>query len=79
VQVAPALKPVTVVENDVASVAVPAAGEGVPLVQPTLTLALPLGLLGTKSLATVNVADRSVLVIVQVPAESEAEQAPLET
>jgi hypothetical protein len=59
------LKPVTVVVNGVASEAAPEAGEGVPLVQLTLTLTLPLGLWGTKSLATVSVADRSVLVIVQ--------------
>ena len=64
-QVAPELKPVTVVVNGVASDAVPEAGEGVPLVQVTLTLTLPLGLSGTKSFSTVSVADRSVLVIVQ--------------
>jgi hypothetical protein len=65
VQVAPALNPVTVVVNGVASEAEPTAGEGVPLVQVTLRFTLA-PLLGTKSLFTVNVALFSVFVIVQV-------------
>jgi hypothetical protein len=64
VQVAPALKPVTVVENGVASEAEPLAGEGVPLVQVTL-IETDAALFGTKSLTTVSVALFSVFVIVQ--------------
>lgn len=77
VQVAPTLKPVTVVTNGVASDAEPAAGEGVPLVQTTVigTLAPSFG---AKSLFTVNVALFRVLVIVQVPADSSAAHVPLE-
>jgi hypothetical protein len=77
VQVAPVLKPVTVVVNGVASEAEPEAGEGEPLVQVTLTVTLP-ALLGTKSLLTVSVALFSVFVIVQTPAESAALQVALE-
>jgi hypothetical protein len=65
VQVAPVVKPVIVVVNGVASDAEPEAGEGVPLVQLTLTLTLA-PLLGLKSLFTVSVALFSVFVIVQV-------------
>jgi hypothetical protein len=64
VQVAPVLKPVTVVVKGVASEAEPEAGDGVPLVHVTLTPTVP-PLLGTKSLLTVSVALFSVLVIVQ--------------
>jgi len=47
VQVEPAtLKPVTVVENGVDGVALPEAGEGVPLVQVTETGTLVVGPLG---------------------------------
>jgi hypothetical protein len=67
-----------VVTKGVASVADPEAGLGVPLVQVTLTLAEPRALSGIKSLFTVKVADRNVLTIVQVPAESRAEHVPLE-
>jgi hypothetical protein len=65
VQVAPGLKPVTVVTNCVASLDVPLLGEGVPLVQvtPTGTLA---PLFGMKSLFTVNVALFRVFVTVHV-------------
>jgi len=63
VHVAPGVKPVTVVVNGTASDAEPDAGEGVPLVQDTLTLT-DAPLFGTKSLFTVNVALFSVLVIV---------------
>ena len=63
VHVAPTLKPVTVVVNGAASDADPDAGEGVPLVQDTLTLT-DAPLFGTKSLFTVNVALLSVFVIV---------------
>jgi hypothetical protein len=77
VQVAPALKPVTVVENGVASEAEPLAGEGVPLVQVTL-IETDAALFGTKSLTTVSVALFSVFVIVQEPADSSAEQVRLE-
>jgi hypothetical protein len=66
VQVAPAEKPVTVVVNGAPSAAEPPAGDGVPLVQLTLTLTGAL-LFGTKSLLTVNVALVWVLVIVHVP------------
>jgi hypothetical protein len=59
------LKPVIVVTNGVASLAEPDAGDGVPLVQVTLTLTLaPLS--GWKSLFTVSVALFSVFVIVQL-------------
>jgi hypothetical protein len=64
VQVAPTVKPVTVVVNGVASEAEPEAGEGEPLVQVTLTPTVP-PLFGTKSLLTVRVALLRVLVIVQ--------------
>jgi hypothetical protein len=50
--------------NGVDSVAVPDAGEGVPLVQLTLTLT-EAPLFGTKSLFTMNVPALSVLVMVQ--------------
>jgi hypothetical protein len=50
--------------NGVASEAVPLAGEGVPLVQLTLTLT-DAPLLGMKSLLTMNVPALSVFVIVQ--------------
>jgi hypothetical protein len=65
VQVVPAVKPVTVVTNGVASLAEPDAGLGVPLVQETLTLTLAPSF-GTKSLFTVRVALFSVFVIVQL-------------
>jgi hypothetical protein len=77
VHVAPTLKPVMVVANGVASEAVPAAGDGVPLVQVTTTATLAPSF-GAKSLLTVKVAVFSVFVIVHVPAESAAEQVPLE-
>jgi hypothetical protein len=64
VHVAPGLKPVIVVVNGVASDAEPDAGEGVPVVQVTLTLTV-VPLFGTKSLFTVSVALFSVLTIVQ--------------
>ena len=73
VQVAPIEKPVTVVVNGEASEAWPELGEGVPLVQVTLT-GTDAALLGTKSLWTVKVALFSVLVIVQAP---EPDGAPL--
>jgi hypothetical protein len=65
VQVAPGVNPVTVVENGVASDADPDAGEGVPLLQLTLT-ETDAPLFGTKSLFTLKVAVFSVFVIVQV-------------
>jgi hypothetical protein len=78
VHVAPTLKPVIVVTNGVASLAEPDAGEGVPLVQVTLTETLA-PLFGWKSLFTVRVAVFSVFVIVQEPAASSAaEHVPLE-
>jgi hypothetical protein len=77
VQVAPDEKPVTVVTNGVASEAEPLAGEGVPLVQLTLTETLA-PLFGTKSLLTVNVPLFWVFVMVQLPALSAALQVPLE-
>ena len=55
----------TVVVKGVASEAEPELGEGVPLVQVTLTATLA-PLLGTKSLFTVNVPLRRVLTIVQL-------------
>jgi hypothetical protein len=58
------VKPLTVVTKGVASDADPDAGEGVPLVQVTLTLTLA-PLFGTKSLFTVSVATFSTLMIVQ--------------
>ena len=64
VQVAPAVKPVTVVVNGVASEAEPEAGEGEPLVQVTLT-DTEAALFGMKSLLTVSVALLRVLVMVQ--------------
>ena len=66
VQVAPRLNAVTVVTNGVASEAEPDAGDGVPLVQVTLTGTLA-ALFGTKSLLTVRVVTRAVFVIVQAP------------
>jgi hypothetical protein len=63
VQVAPMVKPVIVVENGVASEALPLAGEGVPLEQVTLTGTVAPSS-GTKSLMTVKVALFSVFVIV---------------
>jgi hypothetical protein len=64
VQVVPTVKPVIVVVNGVASDADPEAGEGVPLVQLTLTVTgAPSS--GMKSLFTVSVALFSVFVIVQ--------------
>jgi hypothetical protein len=66
VQVAPVLKPVTVVVKGVASEAEPEAGDGVPLVQVTLT-DTEAALFGMKSLLTVSVVVFSVLVIVQLP------------
>jgi hypothetical protein len=77
VQVAPTVKPVIVVTNGVASEAEPLAGEGVPVVQLTLT-GTEAPLFGTKSLFTVSVALFSVFVIVQEPADSSAEQVRLE-
>jgi hypothetical protein len=67
VQVAPAEKPLIVVENGVASEAEPPAGEGVPLVHVTLTLTEETSF-GMKSLFTVSVAVFSVFVIVQLAA-----------
>jgi hypothetical protein len=64
VQVAPTLKPVIVVTNGVDSEAEPEAGDGVPLVQATLTATLA-ALFGSKSLFTVRVALFSVFAIVQ--------------
>jgi molybdenum cofactor biosynthesis enzyme len=64
VQVAPVLKPVIVVTNGVASDAEPEVGEGVPLLQVTLT-DTEAPLFGMKSLFTVSVALFSVLVMVQ--------------
>ena len=75
VQVVPTVKPVMVVVKGEASEAEPEAGEGVPVVQVTLTLT-EAALFGTKSLLTVRVALLSVLMMVQVPAESAAEQVP---
>jgi hypothetical protein len=65
VQVAPALKPVIVVTNGVASDAEPEAGDGEPLVQMTLTVT-EAPLFGMKFLLTVSVALFNVFVIVQV-------------
>ena len=59
------MKPETVVTNGIASVALPDAGEGVPLVQVTLT-DTDAPLFGMKSLFTVRVALLSVFVIVQL-------------
>jgi hypothetical protein len=64
VHVAPALKPVIVVVNGVASEAEPEAGDAVPLVHVMLT-GTDAPLFGTKSLFTVRVASFSILVIVQ--------------
>jgi hypothetical protein len=77
VQVAPASKPLIVVEKGVASDAEPLAGDGVPLVQETVTLTLAPSF-GTKSLFTVRVAVFSVFVIVHVPALNVAEHVPLD-
>jgi hypothetical protein len=77
VQVAPTLKPLTVVTNGVDSVIEPLAGEADPLLQVTLTGTLaPLS--GWKSLFTVSVVLRSVLTTVQVPVERLALHVPLE-
>jgi hypothetical protein len=72
------LNPLTVVTNGVDSEAEPELGDAVPLVQVTVigTLA-PLS--GTKSLLTVRVVLRSVLTMVQVPADRLALQVPLES
>jgi hypothetical protein len=75
VQVAPDVNPATVVTNGVASLADPEAGEGVPLVQVTLTLTLA-PLFGTKSLLTVKVALVWVFVIVQEPVPAGAPLMP---
>jgi hypothetical protein len=64
VHVVPIENPVIVVVNGVDSLADPEAGDGVPLVQETLTETLA-ALFGMKSLFTVSVALFSVLVIVQ--------------
>jgi hypothetical protein len=64
VHVVPTMKPVTVVTNGVASDAEPDAGDGVPLVQVTLTLTLA-PLFGMKSLLTVKVPLFRAFVIVQ--------------
>ena len=78
-QVAPTLKPVIVVTNGEPSEKEPLAGEGVPLVQLTLTGTLaPLS--GLKSLLTVRVALFSVLMIVQEwlpPTLTATEEQPL--
>jgi hypothetical protein len=66
VQVAPDAKPVTVVTNGVASLEEPLLGEGVPLVQVTLTATVA-PLFGTKSLFTVNVPLFRLFTIVQLP------------
>jgi hypothetical protein len=66
VQVAAVAKPVTVVTNGVASEVVPDEGEGVPLVQDTLTRTEAASF-GTKSLFTVNVPLFKVFTIVQLP------------
>jgi hypothetical protein len=65
VQVGSPTKPVTVVTKGVASLAEPLAGDGVPLVQLTLTETLA-PLFGTKSLFTVKELVFSVFVIVQL-------------
>jgi hypothetical protein len=77
VQVAPAVKPVIVVMNGLDSEDEPDTGEGVPVVQVTLTVTLA-ALFGMKSLFTVRVALFRVLVIVHDPAESSALHVPLE-
>lgn len=64
VQLAPGVNPLTVVVNGVASLAEPDAGEGVPLVQDTLTLTLA-PLFGWKSLLTVKTPEFCTLTIVQ--------------
>jgi hypothetical protein len=69
------VKPATVVVKAVDSDAVPDAGDGVPLVQVTVTGTVA-ALFGTKSLLTVRVALVCALTIVQVPAVSVAEQVP---
>jgi hypothetical protein len=63
--------------NGDASDAVPDAGVGVPLVQVTLTETVA-ALFGMKSLKTLSVALVCVLVIVQDPVESVAEQVPVD-
>jgi hypothetical protein len=67
VHVVPIVKPVIVVTNGVDSENVPLAGEGVPLVQLTLTGTLAPSS-GMKSLFTVRVAVFRVFVIVQLEA-----------
>jgi hypothetical protein len=66
VQVAPLANPVTVVTNGVDSLEAPEAGDGVPLVQVTLT-ATEAALFGTKSLFTVNVPLFRLFTMVQLP------------
>jgi hypothetical protein len=66
VHVAPVPNPVTVVTNGVASDVLPEAGEGVPLVQVTVTSTEP-ALFGTKSLFTVKVPLFRLFTIVQLP------------
>lgn len=75
VHVAPALYPVTVVVNGVASDALPEDGLGVPLVQVMLTETDPPAF-GTKSLFTVKVAVFSVFVIVHAPTDTAALHVP---
>jgi hypothetical protein len=60
----------------VASDALPDAGDGVPLVQVTITVTLP-PLFGTKSFATVKLAVFSVFWMLQPAAAMVAVQAPL--
>jgi hypothetical protein len=66
VQLAPETKPLTVVVNGVASEAEPDAGDGVPLVQVTLT-ETDAPLFGTKSFFTVKSATLRTFRIVQLP------------
>ena len=77
VQLAPGVNPVTVVVKGVDSEAEPLAGEGVPVVQETLTLT-EAALLSEKSLWTVKVAVFRLFVIVHEPADSGAEQLPVD-
>jgi hypothetical protein len=65
VHVVPVRKPVKVVTNGVDSEAEPEAGDGVPLVQLTLTATLAPSF-GTKSLLTVKVPLFRLFVIVQL-------------
>jgi hypothetical protein len=71
------VKPVTVNTAGVASEALADAGDTLPLAQESETVTLA-PLLGTKSLATVNVAVFRVLTIVHDPALRAAEHVPLE-